>query len=86
MFLEFRQGYGSFGLTNERNVDQQPARIFFLAFRVVVLVIRIELRGIRICFAGDLGKTDDGRYLAARMIKSTLSPMFMSSRIRFLAW
>src|SRR3546814_14925782 len=61
-------------LALEVYVDQQPARLFLLRFRIVVIGLRIELGRVRVRLRRNRHQAIDAGNLAARMVEEGLIP------------
>ena len=72
MLLQLLERDRSLHLAFEFNVDEQPPRTILRALGIVVVILWIELRGIRVGIAGNLHDADDARDLAARVVEKRL--------------
>jgi len=70
--LDFGKRHGSLRLTNEFDVDEAPARIFLVAFRIEILRLFIELCRIGVGRTRNSCDANDARLLAARVIEKHL--------------
>jgi len=70
--LNFGQRDVARQFSDERYVDQNPARIVFAAFLVVVPGLLVELNGIRVRFARYFHNADDSRLFAVGMVEEDL--------------
>ena len=70
--FEFGQCDIAFQLTPVPDVNEQPARIVGIAFRVVVFLFPVELCRVRIGFAGNAHEPDDAGLLAIGVVEKYL--------------